>query len=46
MPRLIALLSEFGFGHVREYAPFGQVGLGALRAPCPHPQAFLSTLVA
>ena len=34
--RSAALLSEFGLGHVREYTPFG---LGALRAPCPHPQA-------
>ena len=42
--RSAALLSEFGLGHVREYAPFSQVGLGALRAPSPHPQAYLGTL--
>ena len=38
MPRYIKLLSEFGLGHVREYAPFGLILFGvpgALRAPCP-----------
>ena len=25
MPRHIMLLSEFGFGHVREYAPFSLI---------------------
>ena len=34
--------AEFGLGHVREYATFGQVGLGALRAPCLHPQRLAS----
>ncbi len=36
--RSVALLSEFGLGHVREYAPFSLILLcvpGALRAPCP-----------
>ena len=37
--RSAALLSALGLGHVGEYAPFGRVGLGALRATCPHPQA-------
>ena len=37
--RSAALLSEFGFGHVREYAPSALVGPWCLTAPCPHPQA-------
>ena len=35
--RSASLLSEFGLGHVREYAPFALILLcvpGALRAPC------------
>ena len=36
------LLSGFGLGHIREYAPSALVGPWCLTAPCPHPQRLAS----
>ena len=38
------VLSEFGFSHVREYAPSTWKGLGALRHLAPHPQCLFEYL--
>ena len=39
--RSATLLSEFGFGHVHEYAPFGP---GGALVPCVHLALILSAL--